>query len=90
LNPRQNQYFQAKFVTDKISPGIGTDGVLRDPWGNPYIVSLDLYSQSVCSDPVYGSVPGSVMIWSFGPDKTATTDPNDPLNKDNVKSWSAK
>ena len=33
--------------------GIGPDGVLRDPWGNPYIVSLDLNYDNHCRDAYY-------------------------------------
>jgi prepilin-type N-terminal cleavage/methylation domain-containing protein len=90
LNPKQTQLFTAKFVTDTKTPGIGPDGVLRDPWGNPYMVTLDLYGKDVCTDPVYGVVRGSVCIWSFGPDKAASPNKDDEANKDNVLSWGGK
>src|SRR5439155_9457342 len=35
------------------SPGVGLDGVFRDPWGNPYIISLDLNSDNKCRDAFY-------------------------------------
>lgn len=41
-NPQQTTFFNAKMATDTVSPGIGTDDAFRDPWGNPYIVTLDL------------------------------------------------
>ena len=31
-------------------PGIGPDGVYRDPWGNPYIISLDANNDNKCRD----------------------------------------
>jgi type II secretory pathway pseudopilin PulG len=34
-------------------PGVGADGVLRDPWGNPYIVTLDLNGDNRCRDTFY-------------------------------------
>jgi hypothetical protein len=34
-------------------PGIGADGVLRDPWGNPYIITLDLNGDNRCRDAFY-------------------------------------
>lgn len=40
-NVRKNQYLTAKQVTG-TSHGIGPDGVFRDPWDQPYIVTLDL------------------------------------------------
>lgn len=33
--------------------GIGPDGVLRDPWGNPYIVTIDLNFDGKCRDAFY-------------------------------------
>lgn len=33
--------------------GIGPDGVLRDPWGNPYIITLDLNYDNRCRDAFY-------------------------------------
>lgn len=33
--------------------GIGPDGVLRDPWGNPFIVTLDLNYDNGCRDAFY-------------------------------------
>ena len=34
-------------------PGIGSDGVYRDPWGSPYIISLDLNYDNNTRDAVY-------------------------------------
>jgi hypothetical protein len=34
-------------------PGIGADGVLRDPWGHPYIITLDLNGDNRCRDAFY-------------------------------------
>lgn len=33
--------------------GVGPDGVLRDPWANPYIVTLDLNFDGRCRDAFY-------------------------------------
>jgi len=33
--------------------GIGPDGVLRDPWGNPYIITIDLNFDEHCRDAFY-------------------------------------
>src|SRR5688572_5670056 len=40
LNPNKVPYLNAKEANDIRTPGIGPDGVFRDPWGNPYIISL--------------------------------------------------
>ena len=86
-NPRGITFFEARVVSG-TGPGLGTDGVLRDPWGNPYIVTLDLNDDGKCMDGCYGNLkkstgandekapPGeidkSAIIWSFGPDGRAT------------------
>ncbi len=41
-NPQQTAFYQGKAALNTNSPGIGSDGILRDPWGMPYIVTLDL------------------------------------------------
>jgi hypothetical protein len=63
-NSQHNQFLNAKVVTQPNLPGIGPDGVYRDPWGNPYIISLDLNLDNRTRDVFYrmGNVaqpPGS-------------------------------
>jgi prepilin-type N-terminal cleavage/methylation domain-containing protein len=91
-NPQQTSLFNAKVAPDTVSPGIGLDDVFRDPWGNPYIVTLDLNYDSKCFDytlatmysnnvptpaPQTLMVPGEAIVWSFGPSKTIQ--PTGPL-----------
>jgi hypothetical protein len=38
---------------DASSPGVGTDLVYRDPWGNPYIITMDLNYDEQCHDAYY-------------------------------------
>ncbi len=56
-NPRKNQYFNAKPAPygtgDTAGPGLANDGVFRDPWGNPYIVALDVTFDGSVSNSVY-------------------------------------
>ena len=56
-NPRINQYFNAKPAPGgsgaPAGAGLGTDGVFRDPWGNPYIVALDYNYDNTVSNSVY-------------------------------------
>jgi len=40
-NPRQVKYLNAKMTGDTSSPGVGTDLVYRDPWGNPYVITMN-------------------------------------------------
>lgn len=122
LNPNQTPFLSAKQADSAGSPGIGSDGVYRDLWGNPYIVSVDLDFTDHCLDAMYRrenvsrqngpngyktlfrpngqsgdrfGLQTSVMIWSFGPDRTADpnlrADQNDSNsmmgNADNVLGW---
>ena len=112
-NPRQTVYLNARLAADTTQPGVGADFVYRDPWGSPYLISIDLNSDgvtfdsfhrlnSVSADGRQGLAPNPaapapdnwaaktpVMVWSFGPDRTA--DPTQPAtagqNADNVVSW---
>ena len=52
-NPMQKQFMNGNFVGDTVSPGVGTDLNYRDPWGNPYIITMDLNEDSKCEDPFY-------------------------------------
>lgn len=53
-NPRSTKFLNGTFTADAALPGVGPDGVYRDPWGNPYIVTLDLNYDDQCRDAVYG------------------------------------
>jgi len=119
-NPQKLPLFSAKQNSELSSTnmaGVSTaDYQLRDPWGKPYVISLDLNYDNKVRDGYYSNegvsnkdgsnngynglvntVPtgpkifelsGQVMIWSFGPDKSADTGAaNDKVNKDNILSW---
>jgi prepilin-type N-terminal cleavage/methylation domain-containing protein len=83
-NPQQTPLFTEKMAPDTNSPGVGPDDVFRDPWGNPYIITLDLNYDRKCYDATLDGmyqletptptgpllVPGAAIVWSFGPLKT--------------------
>lgn len=52
-NPKKTPFLNVKMTGDTNSPGIGLDGVFRDPWGNPYIISFDLNNDTKCRDAFY-------------------------------------
>jgi prepilin-type N-terminal cleavage/methylation domain-containing protein len=72
-NPQKNQFLNAQLVSDTVSPGVGLDGVYRDPWGSPYIITLDLNSDNKARDIFY-----SQPIVSADPNSTAN--PRNGLN----------
>jgi hypothetical protein len=65
-NPQHNSFLNAKLVSDTKSPGIGSDGVYRDPWGNPYIITLDLNYDQRARDSFYSSAAISADPASSG------------------------
>jgi prepilin-type N-terminal cleavage/methylation domain-containing protein len=59
-NPQQTKFLSSAPMTGDITaPGVGPDGVYRDPWGEPYIISLDLSYDEKCLDAVYQNFPVS-------------------------------
>ena len=53
MNPNKIGYLTAKEVSDRKLPGVGPDGVFRDPWSNPYIITVDLNGDGKCRDAYY-------------------------------------
>ena len=104
MNPRKNAFFNAKVANNTAlfsdAPGLDYNGILRDPFGNPYMITVDLNYDNYCSDAFYAplyqkanliqtNVPIEVMIWTAGPDKSADINgtPTGGVNKDNILSW---
>jgi prepilin-type N-terminal cleavage/methylation domain-containing protein len=56
-NKRSQIFYTAKMTSGKSStnsPGLSTeDYVLRDPWGSPYLITLDLNYDEKCRDAFY-------------------------------------
>ena len=80
-NPQHSVSFQTKWVDDNKSPGLGKDGILRDLWGNPYIISFDLNNDGKCRDAFYSKSRVSKQSGQAGfnglfnaTDPTGTTD----------------
>ena len=68
-NPQKHSYFDPKLAPNNNAGGLGTDDVFRDPWGNPYLITLDLNYDNKCDVGIpFGTVPGSVAVRSMGPD----------------------
>jgi type II secretory pathway pseudopilin PulG len=54
-NPQQTVFLNAKVVADTNSPGVGPDLVYRDPWKNPYVITMDVNDDNQARDPFYSS-----------------------------------
>jgi len=59
-NPQKTQFLNAKpsgwdpTMGGSPLPGVGNDLVYRDPWGNPYLISMDLNYDNQSQDAFYG------------------------------------
>jgi prepilin-type N-terminal cleavage/methylation domain-containing protein len=60
-NPQKTLFLNAHMSGDPTLPGVGPDLVYRDPWDNPYIITMDLNFDENCWDAFYGlpAVSGS-------------------------------
>jgi len=58
-NPAGTRFLQASMSGDTSSPGVGQDLVYRDPWGNPYVITMDLNGDEACEDAFYSTRPVS-------------------------------
>ncbi len=58
-NPSQTIFLNAKMsgwepaLGGPPQPGVGNDLVYRDPWGNPYVITMDLNYDEQCRDAFY-------------------------------------
>jgi len=53
-NPQRTKFLEARFRGGtKAMPGVGIDGVYRDPWGSPYLITLDLNRDGRARDILY-------------------------------------
>ena len=52
-NPQRTPYLNATMAGNNTSPGVGQDGIYRDPWGNPYIITIDLNYDEKARDAFY-------------------------------------
>lgn len=93
-NPQQTPFFNAKVALAPNTPGIypGND-VFYDPWGNPYVITLDLNYDGKCYDNTLNSmyqnnlpkpsgplmITGEAIVWSLGP-YASTVNTNSALN----------
>jgi len=91
-NPQKTVFLNVKF-TDRIGlSSIGPDLVYRDPWGTPYIITLDLNYDDQCRDGFYRnqivSADGATGKGWNGLFKADAADPNSFESRSPVMVWS--
>lgn len=77
-NTQQIKFLNATMVGDNTSSGVGTDLVYRDPWGNPYIISMDLNYNETTQDQFYMNSKVSNQTANSGAGYNGLTDVSDP------------
>jgi prepilin-type N-terminal cleavage/methylation domain-containing protein len=84
-NPKQTKFLTAKisgydYVPNDPTPlgGVDNTGVYRDPWGNPYVITVDASYDDQCSDLLYSRQ----SISQNPPSSTSPTGYNGLLNPD--------
>jgi prepilin-type N-terminal cleavage/methylation domain-containing protein len=103
-NPQQTIFLNAKMSGwdphqgGLPVPGVGNDLVYRDPWGNPYVITMDLNYDEQCQDAFYSlsavSGPPSPAVANSNPGINGLINP-DTTRSDNyryhgkVMVWSA-
>ena len=98
-NPQKTVFLTAKMSgwdgTGTPQPGVGNDLIYRDPWGNPYIISMDWNYDDQCRDAFYcltavSGLGGANMNPGLNGLVTPNTArPNDFLYHGKVMVWSA-
>lgn len=92
-NPQQTVFLNAKMADNTNLPGVGPDLIYRDPWKNPYVITMDQNDDNSCKDPFYSldKVSGSGGNPVNPGFNGLTTDgtPNNFRYHGNVMVWSA-
>lgn len=96
-NPRQISYLNASLVdTNANWNGVGQDLNYRDPWGNPYVITLDLNYDGQCQDVFYDQAKVSQVssgsqagFNGLSNPNSSANPPNDFLYHGKVMVWSA-
>jgi type II secretory pathway pseudopilin PulG len=96
-NPQQTVFLTPKMTDDPTLPGVGPDLVYRDPWGNPYVITMDLNYDEQCQDAFYClsqvSEPPSPATANSNPGINGLNNPDGTLNnyryRGKVMVWSA-
>jgi prepilin-type N-terminal cleavage/methylation domain-containing protein len=65
-NPQKISFFNVKRVNGTSPGGVGDDLVFRDPWGNPYIITIDFNYDDKCRDGFYRNKPVSQQTGAKG------------------------
>lgn len=66
-NPQGNKFLNASIAPDTNSPGVGPDLNYRDPWGNLYLITMDMSEDDKAEDLFYGQAQISSSTGASSP-----------------------
>ena len=98
LNRRRIKYLDPRTAYDPSrSPTYSqnnidnTENTWLDPWGNPYLIRINVDASEQIPDPSKASghrLAGRIILWSLGPDGRGSSGSySDDTNKDNIAGW---
>ena len=92
LNTRRIKYLDPRPEYDPSqgpTAGDNPDHTWLDPWGNPYMMRINVDGSESIPDPSRSSarVSGRIILWSLGPDGKGDNTYNHDTNKDNIAGW---
>jgi prepilin-type N-terminal cleavage/methylation domain-containing protein len=53
MNTQRTALLDTKMTSDANGPGVGPDSVYRDPWGSPYVITIDANNDEKARDAFY-------------------------------------
>jgi prepilin-type N-terminal cleavage/methylation domain-containing protein len=65
-NLNRTVFLEATMSGNTNSPGVGNDGVFRDAWGNPYIITIDANNDGKARDSFYRTAAVSQLSGQTG------------------------
>jgi hypothetical protein len=74
-----------RMAKDTNSPGLGPDYVYRDPWGHPYIITIDLNGDNKCRDAFYRLASVSETASAMGSHAYLTRPSPPPYSSDEAR-----
>ena len=96
INKRKIKFLDAKSSYDPTTSGTSTANqkqLWRDPWGNPYVIIINTDFTGQIPNPTgSGTLSGSVVLYSWGPNGTAddgknAADGTGGGKEDDIVSW---
>lgn len=61
-NPRKNAFYTGKPISGQSAGGLDANFNLLDPWGHPYVITLDMNDDNKCFDAVYRQLPNADAV----------------------------